>query len=178
MSHVTSTPTQAPPLKAAIIPVTPLQQNCTLFWCTETNKGALVDPGGDLDRLAQSSERGILADRELRQALLERTGSRWQVEQVAEGGEPTLVEREQSAKAEADARQAEIIATAQTVLGRRVPCLYGGSVNPGNCQELISCPHVDGLFIGRSRQSDLERSDRQARASITLGSMMPRGLDA
>jgi L-erythrulose 1-phosphate isomerase len=50
----------------------------------------------------------------------------------------------------ADARQAEIIATAQEVLGRRVPCLYGGSVNPGNCQELITCPHIDGLFIGRS----------------------------
>jgi L-erythrulose 1-phosphate isomerase len=50
----------------------------------------------------------------------------------------------------ADARQAEIIAVAGEVLGRRVPCLYGGSVNPGNCAELIACPHVDGLFIGRS----------------------------
>ncbi|MEZ5707886.1 MAG: MBL fold metallo-hydrolase [Blastomonas sp.] len=44
-------PQQQPPLRAAIIPVTPLQQNCTLFWCTETNKGALVDPGGDLPKL-------------------------------------------------------------------------------------------------------------------------------
>ncbi|TMV85636.1 triose-phosphate isomerase [Thioclava sp. BHET1] len=50
----------------------------------------------------------------------------------------------------ADARQAEIIAVAEEMLGRRVPCLYGGSVNPGNCEELIACPHVDGLFIGRS----------------------------
>src|SRR5690606_21099190 len=50
----------------------------------------------------------------------------------------------------ADARQAEIIAVAEDVLGRRVPCLYGGSVNSGNCEELISCPHIDGLFIGRS----------------------------
>lgn len=50
----------------------------------------------------------------------------------------------------ADARQAEIIAVAQDVLGRRIPCLYGGSVNPGNCEELITCPHIDGLFIGRS----------------------------
>ena len=50
----------------------------------------------------------------------------------------------------ADARQAEIIAVAQEVLGRKVPCLYGGSVNPGNCEELITCPHIDGLFIGRS----------------------------
>lgn len=50
----------------------------------------------------------------------------------------------------ADARHAEIIAIAQEVLGRRVPCLYGGSVNPDNCANLITCPHVDGLFIGRS----------------------------
>jgi triosephosphate isomerase len=50
----------------------------------------------------------------------------------------------------ADARQAEIIAVARDVLGRRVPCLYGGSVNPQNCEELIDCLHVDGLFIGRS----------------------------
>lgn len=50
----------------------------------------------------------------------------------------------------ADARQAEIITVAEDVLGRRIPCLYGGSVNPGNCEELISCPHIDGLFIGRS----------------------------
>jgi triosephosphate isomerase len=50
----------------------------------------------------------------------------------------------------ADARQREIIGVAKSVLGRRIPCLYGGSVNPGNCAELIACPHIDGLFIGRS----------------------------
>ena len=45
------TDTPVPPMRAAIIPVTPLQQNCSLIWCTRTMKGALVDPGGDLDRL-------------------------------------------------------------------------------------------------------------------------------
>lgn len=50
----------------------------------------------------------------------------------------------------ADERQAEIIQVAEAVLGRRVPCLYGGSVNSDNCEELIRCPHIDGLFIGRS----------------------------
>lgn len=50
----------------------------------------------------------------------------------------------------ADARQAEIAAVAQEMLGRRIPCLYGGSVNPGNCAELAACTHIDGLFIGRS----------------------------
>jgi triosephosphate isomerase len=50
----------------------------------------------------------------------------------------------------ADARQSEIAAVAEDLLGRRVPCLYGGSVNANNCEELIACPHVDGLFIGRA----------------------------
>lgn len=45
-----------PPLKAALIPVTPLQQNCTLLWCTATNRGAFVDPGGDLPRLKAAAE--------------------------------------------------------------------------------------------------------------------------
>jgi hydroxyacylglutathione hydrolase len=39
------------PLKAAIVPVTPFQQNCTLIWDEATKVGAVVDPGGDLDRI-------------------------------------------------------------------------------------------------------------------------------
>lgn len=50
----------------------------------------------------------------------------------------------------ADARQAEIKAVAKDILGSDTPCLYGGSVTPNNCEELISCTHIDGLFIGRS----------------------------
>ncbi|MDZ7827285.1 MAG: MBL fold metallo-hydrolase [Gammaproteobacteria bacterium] len=38
-------------LKAAILPVTPFQQNCSLIWCDETGRGAVVDPGGDLERI-------------------------------------------------------------------------------------------------------------------------------
>lgn len=40
-----------PPLKAAIIPVTPLAQNCSLIWCTASGAAAVVDPGGDLPRI-------------------------------------------------------------------------------------------------------------------------------
>jgi glyoxylase-like metal-dependent hydrolase (beta-lactamase superfamily II) len=39
------------PLKAAIVPVTLFQQNCTLLWDEATKAGAVVDPGGDLDRI-------------------------------------------------------------------------------------------------------------------------------
>jgi glyoxylase-like metal-dependent hydrolase (beta-lactamase superfamily II) len=40
-----------------IIPVTPFQQNCTLLWCAKTMKGAVVDPGGDLDSIQEAVER-------------------------------------------------------------------------------------------------------------------------
>ncbi len=36
-------------LKAAIVPVTPFEQNCTLLWDPSTMIGAVVDPGGDVD---------------------------------------------------------------------------------------------------------------------------------
>ena len=38
-------------MKLAILPVTPYQQNCSLVVCTRTNRAALVDPGGEVDRL-------------------------------------------------------------------------------------------------------------------------------
>jgi triosephosphate isomerase len=50
----------------------------------------------------------------------------------------------------ADKRHAEISAVANDMMGHSVPCLYGGSVNADNCRELVQCPHIDGLFIGRS----------------------------
>jgi L-erythrulose 1-phosphate isomerase len=68
----------------------------------------------------------------------------------------------------ADARQSEIAAVAEDVLGRRVPCLYGGSVNANNCEELIACPHVDGLFIGRSAWQVEGYLDILARCSSNL----------
>lgn len=68
----------------------------------------------------------------------------------------------------ADARQAEIAAVAAEVLGRPVPCLYGGSVNPANCAELISCPHIDGLFIGRSAWNVAGYLDILARCAAKL----------
>lgn len=35
-------------LQAIIIPVTPFQQNCTLLFDSDTRKGVVIDPGGDV----------------------------------------------------------------------------------------------------------------------------------
>jgi glyoxylase-like metal-dependent hydrolase (beta-lactamase superfamily II) len=41
-------------VKLAIVPVTPFQQNCSLIVCEATNRAALVDPGGEVDRLVDA----------------------------------------------------------------------------------------------------------------------------
>lgn len=47
-------------MKYKIIPVTPFQQNCNLIWCDKTNKAAIVDPGGDVDRIiAEVEKQGV-----------------------------------------------------------------------------------------------------------------------
>jgi len=51
-------------LKAGILPVTPLQQNCTLMWDDESKKGAVIDPGGDVATIRQTIEgQGIEIER-------------------------------------------------------------------------------------------------------------------
>jgi glyoxylase-like metal-dependent hydrolase (beta-lactamase superfamily II) len=45
-----------------IVPVTAFEQNCTLLWCPETREAAIVDPGGDPDRIRQAiAEERIIA---------------------------------------------------------------------------------------------------------------------
>jgi len=45
------------PLKAAIVPVTPFMQNCTLLWDEASKAGAVVDPGGDVRRIQAGIEK-------------------------------------------------------------------------------------------------------------------------
>lgn len=50
-----------------VLPVTGFQQNCSLVWCERSGAAAIVDPGGDLDRIdAQVRQSGV----ELGQILL------------------------------------------------------------------------------------------------------------
>jgi hydroxyacylglutathione hydrolase len=51
-------------VQVGVIPVTAFQQNCSVIHCEKTNKGAVVDPGGDLDEvLAHIREEGIEIDK-------------------------------------------------------------------------------------------------------------------
>jgi glyoxylase-like metal-dependent hydrolase (beta-lactamase superfamily II) len=52
-------------LKYQTIPVTAFAQNCSLVWCDQTLDAALIDPGGDVDRLLQAVDQQGVHLREL-----------------------------------------------------------------------------------------------------------------
>jgi glyoxylase-like metal-dependent hydrolase (beta-lactamase superfamily II) len=43
-------------IQCTVIPVTPYQQNCSVIKCEATGKAAIVDPGGDVDRILEAVE--------------------------------------------------------------------------------------------------------------------------
>ena len=51
------------PLGVFVTPVTPLQQNCTVVWCTATQRCAVIDPGGSVDAvLGEVARRGLTVE--------------------------------------------------------------------------------------------------------------------
>ena len=53
-----------PPIRAFVAPVTPLQQNCTVVWCTATRKAAVIDPGGEVPRLLKAiADQGLTVEK-------------------------------------------------------------------------------------------------------------------
>jgi glyoxylase-like metal-dependent hydrolase (beta-lactamase superfamily II) len=51
-------------MEFTIIPVTPFEQNCSLIWCERTRRAALIDPGGEAERLlAEVAARDLTLER-------------------------------------------------------------------------------------------------------------------
>ena len=44
-------------IQVSIVPVTPYQQNCSIVKCESTGKAAIVDPGGDIERILATVEK-------------------------------------------------------------------------------------------------------------------------
>lgn len=61
---MTTSPAETKGFKAAIVAVTPFQQNSSLLWDSESMVGAVVDPGGDLDRIEKAiAEVGVKVEK-------------------------------------------------------------------------------------------------------------------
>jgi glyoxylase-like metal-dependent hydrolase (beta-lactamase superfamily II) len=51
-------------MKVILVPVTPFQQNCSIVICEATQRAAIVDPGGDIERIIAEVERqGVVVDK-------------------------------------------------------------------------------------------------------------------
>jgi len=54
------------PVAAGILPVTPFQQNCSLVWDPLTMRGAVVDPGGEIERIEHAiAAKGVTIEKVL-----------------------------------------------------------------------------------------------------------------
>lgn len=64
-------------MKAVIIPVTQFEQNCSLHICEETKEAAVVDPGGDIDKIlaAVKKEGAVLTKILLTHAHIDHAGA-------------------------------------------------------------------------------------------------------
>jgi glyoxylase-like metal-dependent hydrolase (beta-lactamase superfamily II) len=53
-----------PQLKAAIVPVTPFQQNCTILWQEPSRRAVVIDPGGEVPRILDAiGKAGVRVER-------------------------------------------------------------------------------------------------------------------
>ncbi|TKB48247.1 MBL fold metallo-hydrolase [Ferrimonas sediminicola] len=51
-------------MKYQVVPVSAYRTNCALLWCTQSNRAALIDPGGDPELLMQAIEaQGVTLER-------------------------------------------------------------------------------------------------------------------
>lgn len=53
-------------MRFGVVPVTAFEQNCTVLWCEHSKRAAVVDPGGDLDRIESFlAENGLTLEKVL-----------------------------------------------------------------------------------------------------------------
>jgi glyoxylase-like metal-dependent hydrolase (beta-lactamase superfamily II) len=185
-------------MKIAVVPVTPFQQNCSILVCAATGRAAVVDPGGDLDRIvAALGELGGTAEKILlTHGHIDHCGGTAAL--ARELGVPVEgPQREDAFWISQLARQG-----AEFGIGEAEPFtpdrwLEGGdTVRFGNAElEVLHCPghtpgHVvffdrsrrlalvgDVLFKGSIGRTDFPRGDHQALIDSIRGRLWPLGDD-
>lgn len=113
---------------------------------------ALVCIGDTIDEFNEGRTAAVLK-RQTELALSKLDWSVSETPQVLVAYEPVWSIGVRGVPAEPDfveERHAEIKELFRSAIGRDLPLLYGGSVNPQNAVDLATRTPVDGLFIGRS----------------------------
>lgn len=185
-------------LERITLPVTPFAQNCSLIWCSQSRKAALVDPGGETERLlAAVAERGLeLESILLTHGHLDHVGATGELK--AKTGVPIIGPgRDDAFWIEALAQQAQMFGFPP--VNDFVPDRWlaqGDSVTVGEeTLEVYHCPghtpgHVvllhraqrlafvgDVLFRGSIGRTDFPRGNHQQLIDSILHTLLPLGDD-
>lgn len=185
-------------LERITLPVTPFAQNCSLIWCSQSRKAALVDPGGETERLlAAVAERGLeLESILLTHGHLDHVGATGELK--AKTGVPIIGPgRDDAFWIEALAQQAQMFGFPP--VNDFVPDRWlaqGDSVTVGEeTLEVYHCPghtpgHVvllhraqrlafvgDVLFRGGIGRTDFPRGNHQQLIDSILHTLLPLGDD-
>jgi glyoxylase-like metal-dependent hydrolase (beta-lactamase superfamily II) len=185
-------------LTAAIVPVTPFQQNCTLIWDTGSKVGALVDPGGDVDRIkAAIAQTGVTIERILlTHGHIDHAGGAAEMREALgvkiEG--PHQADRFLMEGLEAQAANYGLVGLRNvtsdrwlaegdevTVAGHRFSVLHCPGHSPGSVV-YINAPHRvalvgDVLFRGSIGRTDFPYGDHDALISAIKTKLLPLGDD-
>lgn len=185
-------------LERITLPVTPFAQNCSLIWCSQSRKAALVDPGGETERLlAAVAERDLeLESILLTHGHLDHVGATGELK--AKTGVPIIGPgRDDAFWIEALAQQAQMFGfpPVQGFAPDRW-LAQGDSVTVGEeTLEVYHCPghtpgHVvllhraqrlafvgDVLFRGSIGRTDFPRGNHQQLIDSILHTLLPLGDD-
>ncbi|WP_067217693.1 MBL fold metallo-hydrolase [Stappia indica] len=189
---------QEPPIQIIVIPVTAFQQNCSVIFDRETKAGAVIDPGGDVDRiLAALEEHGVKVEKiVLTHGHIDHVGGaadlaeRLSVPVLGphEADRPLLERVEQQARefGVADVRSVEPDTWLSegddlTMAGRSFQILHCPGHAPGHLvffdPELRFAISGDVLFAGSVGRTDLPGGNHETLITSIRDKMLPLGDD-
>ncbi|WP_043363799.1 MBL fold metallo-hydrolase [Belnapia sp. F-4-1] len=186
-------------LKAAIIPVTPFQQNCALLWDEESLRGSVIDPGGEVERiLAAIDELKITVESILlTHGHMDHAGGAAELKEALPGAPPVIGPdrrdafllgglEEQAAKYGMQARNLvpdQWLVEGDTVAigGEEFGVLHCPGHTPGHVAFVQTRLRVavvgDVLFRGSVGRTDFAYGDQEALLAAIHGKLLPLGDD-
>jgi hydroxyacylglutathione hydrolase len=186
-------------LNAAIVPVTPFQQNCTILFDADSKRGVIVDPGGDVDRIVEAiSANGLdIGEIWITHGHLDHAGGAMELKQAlgVEIVGPHVADAKMLANLEVQAERFGVAGTVQNCTPDRF-LSEGETVSFGDhAFEVLHCPghapghvvffnraarfaHVgDVLFRGSIGRTDLPGGDHAALIRSIREKLLPLGDD-
>lgn len=185
-------------LKAATLPVTPLQQNCLIFWEADERRASVIDPGGDVDRIVEILDQLTLVPERIllthghidhaggAAALAERTGApvwgpaiedQFLLDRLAVQGKTYGIDDARNVTPDRWLAEGDSV----PIAGRDFAVLHCPGHTPGHIVFISSEARVaivgDVLFRGSIGRTDFPYGDTEALVSAIRTKLFPVGDD-